>query len=61
MDGWQVLAEVRKLVDAYKEEKVSITMTGHSLGAALATLSAFDIVENGYNGTFPVTAFAFAS
>uniref|UniRef100_A0ACD5TDD2 Uncharacterized protein n=1 Tax=Avena sativa TaxID=4498 RepID=A0ACD5TDD2_AVESA len=57
----QVLAEVRKLVDAYKEEEVSITMTGHSLGAALATLSAFDVAENGYNGMFPVTAFAFAS
>ena len=61
MDGWQVLAEVRKLVDAYKGEEVSITVTGHSLGAALATLSAFDIAENGHNGTFPVTAFAFAS
>ncbi|XP_047043999.1 phospholipase A1-II 6-like [Lolium rigidum] len=57
----QVLAEVSKLVDTYKEEEVSITTTGHSLGAALATLSAFDIAENGYNGTFPVTAFAFAS
>ena len=60
-----MLAEVGKRVDMYKDEEVSITVTGHSLGAALATLSAFDIAENGYNctasATFPVTAFAFAS
>lgn len=51
----------------FENEDVSITMAGHSLGAALGSMNAMDVVANGYiknTGSateFPVTAFAYAS
>ncbi|WCJ27167.1 alpha/beta-Hydrolases superfamily protein [Euphorbia peplus] len=63
----QVLALVRRLVDKYAalNEDISITVAGHSLGGALATLNAIDIVFNGYNKPansktlYPVTCFVY--
>ncbi|GLJ43090.1 hypothetical protein SUGI_0894290 [Cryptomeria japonica] len=62
-----VVGEIIRLVNEYKEkeEDLSITFTGHSLGSPLATLSAYDkkqIMVNEYGVTlFPVKVSSFAS
>ncbi|XP_062109958.1 phospholipase A1-II 4-like [Humulus lupulus] len=69
----QVFLEVKKLLTKYQEEELSITVTGHSMGAALATLNAVDMAYNKVNllfsgqpnkttpTTVPITAIVFAS
>ncbi|KAJ7981585.1 Phospholipase A1 [Quillaja saponaria] len=54
----QVLTKIKELLDQYKNEKVSVIHVGHSLGASLSVLSAFDMVENGVKDV-PVAAFVF--
>ncbi|XP_059665080.1 phospholipase A1-IIdelta-like [Cornus florida] len=54
----QLLNNVNALLNKYKGENLSITFTGHSLGASLSVLSAFDIAENGVKD-IPVSAFVF--
>ncbi|KGN66495.1 phospholipase A1-Igamma3, chloroplastic [Cucumis sativus] len=68
----QILAEVKRLVEKYCKlggEEISITVTGHSLGAALALITAYDIAEMKLNivarggssaVAVPITVYSFA-
>ncbi|BFI18277.1 phospholipase A1 [Marchantia polymorpha subsp. ruderalis] len=66
----QVTAAVRELVARYahEPEELSITVTGHSQGGALATLNAYDLAASGINrrdssrqDLVPITVYSFAS
>ncbi|XP_051141108.1 phospholipase A(1) DAD1, chloroplastic-like [Andrographis paniculata] len=50
--------EVRKILEEYTDEPLSITVTGHSLGAALAILTAHDITTS-FKDAPLVTVFSF--
>ncbi|KFK42950.1 hypothetical protein AALP_AA1G060100 [Arabis alpina] len=63
----QVQGELTRLLELYKNEEISITFTGHSLGGVMSTLAAADLVHNRKNTintglqkkTVPITVFAF--
>ncbi|KAJ6803052.1 phospholipase A1-II 5-like [Iris pallida] len=63
----QLLARIKQLVELHKHESLSVVCVGHSLGASLAVLSAYDIVDSGLSKTsgadqhFPVCAVVFGS
>ncbi|KMZ64864.1 Phospholipase A1 [Zostera marina] len=64
----QLLCEIRRLVNLYKDEDVSITLAGHSMGSSLALLFGYDLAELGLNNVgeetekkiIPITVYSFA-
>ncbi|CAN6844748.1 hypothetical protein Bca4012_034452 [Brassica carinata] len=55
----QLLTKIKELLLKYKDEKPSIVLTGHSLGATEAVLAAYDIAENASSDDVPVTGIVF--
>ncbi|KAK9289252.1 hypothetical protein L1049_017728 [Liquidambar formosana] len=61
----QILAEVKRLIQLYANEDLSITITGHSLGSALAIINAYDMAETGVDvmedgRVVPISVFSFS-
>ncbi|KAH0781220.1 hypothetical protein KY290_000818 [Solanum tuberosum] len=59
----QVLNEVKRLIDRYSNEVLSITIAGHSLGGGLAMFSTYDIAEIGLDlpgRVIPLCVFSFS-
>ncbi|KAK9689931.1 hypothetical protein RND81_09G092000 [Saponaria officinalis] len=54
----QLITIIKQLLKKHKHENLSIIFTGHSLGATLSVISAFDIVEN-LTTEIPVSAIVF--
>lgn len=47
--GEQVAAEIRRLIQKHEGEELSISISGHSLGACFAVLAAYDLAHGGAN------------
>uniref|UniRef100_A0ACD5WL95 Uncharacterized protein n=1 Tax=Avena sativa TaxID=4498 RepID=A0ACD5WL95_AVESA len=56
----QLLREVSRLIHSGDSRSdTSVTLAGHSMGGALATLLAYDLAELGLNRAAPITVFSF--
>ncbi|XAR54191.1 Phospholipase A(1) [Bertholletia excelsa] len=53
-----IIEEIKRILQSYGDEPLSFTFTGHSLGAALATLAAYD-VKTTFNRAPLVTVVSF--
>ncbi|XP_008783953.2 galactolipase DONGLE, chloroplastic-like [Phoenix dactylifera] len=61
----QLLSEVSRIINKYKDEELSITLAGHSMGSSLALLLGYDLAElglnrDGSNRDVPITVYSFA-
>ncbi|WCJ25805.1 alpha/beta-Hydrolases superfamily protein [Euphorbia peplus] len=56
--GESIKEEIKRLMEMYKGESLSITITGHSLGAALAVLVGDDLISSEPNMP-PIAVFSF--
>lgn len=57
----QLMSKLKDLLTLYKDENPSIVFVGHSLGATLSVVSAFDLAENVAPPNVPVAAIIFGS
>ncbi|OAY71766.1 Galactolipase DONGLE, chloroplastic [Ananas comosus] len=60
----QLLSELARLIHKYKDEEISITLAGHSMGSSLALLLGYDLAElglnrDGSNRDIPITVYSF--